>query len=90
MALLSPQLKLGLFKDRSVQSCVREEGLWEEFSVPAIEIDRGFIMYLTHFSMDIAIEGFHHFGQFKVVNWVGIPIGCSFNGAAHAVTDAII
>jgi hypothetical protein len=28
-------------------------------------------MDITRFSMDIAIEGFHHF---KVVNWVEIPM----------------
>ena len=26
----------------------------------------------TCFGMEIAIEGFHHF---KVVNWVGLPMG---------------
>ena len=36
-----------------------------------IEIGRGLIMDITCFSIDIAIEGFHHF---KVVNWVGIPM----------------
>ena len=34
-----------------------------------IYIDKGLIMDISHFSMDI--EGFRHF---KVVNWVGIPI----------------
>jgi hypothetical protein len=33
-----------------------------------IEIDKGLIMGVTWFSMDIAIESFHHF---KVLNWVG-------------------
>jgi hypothetical protein len=36
-----------------------------------IEIDRGLIKDITRVSMDIAIEGFHHF---KVVNWVGIAL----------------
>jgi hypothetical protein len=36
-----------------------------------IEIDRGLIIDITCFSMDIAIEGLNHF---KVVNWVRIPM----------------
>lgn len=36
-----------------------------------IEIDRRLIIDITYFSMDIAIEGFN---QFKVVNWVRIPM----------------
>ena len=34
-------------------------------------IVRGLIMDITHFSMAIANEGYHHF---KAVNWVGIPM----------------
>lgn len=33
---------------------------------------------------------FCHFKVVKVANGVGIPMGCSFNGTAHAVTDAIM
>ena len=43
-----------------------------------IELERGLWMNKTHFNMDIAIEGFHHF---KVVYWMGIPMG--WEGSAN-------
>jgi hypothetical protein len=56
-----------------------------------IELDRGLIWDIIHFSMDIAIEGLHHF---KVVNCAGMKKKMDYfqmeiNGAANAVTDTI-
>ena len=55
-----------------------------------IDNDRGLV------AKRLFYHGQHHwrlppsFLHFKVVNWVGIPTGCSLNCAAHAVTDAIM
>jgi hypothetical protein len=46
------------------------------------------------FRMGRAIEVFHYASAplkvIKVVTWVGIPMSCSLNGAAHAFTDVAL